>query len=428
MRIRWRGLELPTRLMQDDAASKGGYGRFIIEPFERGFGTTVGNSLRRILLSSLEGAAVTQVKIKGADHEFMTIPGVMEDVTEIILNIKSMIVESTSDSPKTMRLSVKGKSGETVPVLASDLEVDPALKVVQGDHVLATLTDDISFEMELVVARGRSYVTAEEHKAERDSEEQEIGIIHVDSVFSPVTRVRYRVEDTRVGQRTNFDRLIMEIWTNGTVTPKMALVESAKILRKHLNPFVQRFELGSGLALEASDKDAGSDEPSSHGDADAAKLAMPISALELSVRSNNCLTSANINTVGELLSYDTVSLLNLRSFGRTSLREVQKKLADHGLSLVTPEDAEGMGSSDEQDKIEQPMADGGERDQIDSPLSSSGFSRGSASSLSGIPPLDSGTMSKPTGQDFPPPSESQTTVSTDTPANSEVGSAPKDAG
>ncbi len=427
MRIRWRGLELPTRLIQDDAVSKGGYGRFIIEPFERGFGTTVGNSLRRILLSSLEGAAVTQVKIKGADHEFMTIPGVMEDVTEIVLNIKSMIVESTSDTPKTMRLSVKGKSGETVQVLASDLEADSAIKVIEGDHVLATLTDNIPFEMELVVARGRSYVTADEHKAERDSEEQEIGIIHVDSVFSPVTRVRYRVEDTRVGQRTNFDRLIMEIWTNRTVTPKMALVESAKILRKHLNPFVQRFELGSGLAMEASARKSSTEDISSHGDADAAILAMPISALELSVRSNNCLTSANINTVGELMSYDTVSLLNLRSFGRTSLREVQKKLADHGLSLITPENAEGMDFLEEDGTLENPT--GGERNQIDSPISSSGFSRGSASSLSGIPPLDSGTMSKPTGQDFPPPPESQTTVSTtDTPANSEVGTAPKDAG
>lgn len=417
MRIRWRGLELPTRVMRDDAASRGSYGRFIVEPFERGFGTTVGNSLRRILLSSLEGAAVTQVRIKGAEHEFMTIPGVLEDVTEIILNVKSLIIESTSDEPKTMRLAVKGKSGETVPVLASALEADAALKVINEDHLIATLTDEVDFEMELTVARGRSYVTAEENKGE--GEEQIIGVIPVDSAFSPVTRVRYRVEDTRVGQRTNYDRLVMEIWTNGTVTPEMALVEAAKILRKHLNPFVQRFELSSGLALEGSAQEAGSGDAAACSDVDESKLAMPISALELSVRSNNCLTAANINTIGDLLRYDAAGLLNIRSFGKTSLREVQKKLADRGLSLRA---SEGSEDNDE----EEPHAENDEH--TGAPAKAAGFGVATSPGLAGITPLDSGTMGKAASQDYPPPAPPNNPTPQNASPNAGLSTAPKEAG
>ena len=240
MRIRWRGLELPCRVVRDEQVSTDTYGKFTAEPFERGFGTTVGNSLRRILLSSLEGAAVTHIKLKGADHEFCSLPGVMEDVTDIILNIKSLIVKLDADEPKEMKLSAN-KAGA---VTAGMIEADPSITVVNKDLVIATLTEDVEFEMTLTVDKGRGYVTASENIA--DVEEQEIGLIAVDSIFSPVTRVRYATEDARVGQKTDYDRLILEIWTNGTITPEMALVEASKILRKHLNPFVQYFELGSG--------------------------------------------------------------------------------------------------------------------------------------------------------------------------------------
>src|SRR5437660_963512 len=244
MRVRWRGLELPSRVSRDEQVSTDTYGKFTAEPFERGFGTTVGNSLRRILLSSLEGAAVSQVKLKGADHEFSSLAGVTEDVTDIILNIKSLIVKLDSDDSKDMKLSVK-KAG---PVTAGMIEADPAITIVNKDLVIATLTEDVSFDMTLTVSKGRGYVTAAENIT--DTEEQEIGLMAVDSIYSPVTRVRYATEDARVGQKTDYDRLILEIWTNGTVTPEMALVEASKILRKHLNPFVQYFELGSDTANE----------------------------------------------------------------------------------------------------------------------------------------------------------------------------------
>jgi len=341
MRIQWRGLELPTRVVRDEETSTPTYGRFVVEPFERGFGTTVGNSLRRILLSSLEGAAVTHVEIKGVDHEFTSLPSVVEDVTEIILNIKSLIVRSTADEPKTMRLSARGKKDESVEVRAEKIEADPALEIVNLDQHLATLTDEVDFEIEMTVGRGRGYATVDDHKAEQ-LEEQISGVIPVDSVYSPVTRVRYRVEDTRVGQRTNYDRLVMEVWTNGTVTPDMALVEAAKILRKHLNAFIQFFEIGSGLALEG--KELASDEPDIEKDSsDEEKLSTPLSSLDLSVRAGNCLASAEIATVGDLIQYDESQLLKLRSFGRTSLREVKRKLADIGLSLR----ADPEGSSDD---------------------------------------------------------------------------------
>lgn len=334
MRIRWRGLELPSRVQRDEAISTDKYGSFIIEPFERGFGTTVGNSLRRILLSSLAGSAVTHVKIKGADHEFTTLPGVVEDVTAIILNVKELIIRSTASEPKTMRVSASGRKGETVELRASEIVADPAITVVNQDKLLATLTDGVEFEMEMTVANGRSYAQADEHKSQEDG--QIIGIIPVDSVFSPVTRVRYRVEDTRVGQRTNYDRLVMEIWTNGTISPEMALVEAAKILRKHLNPFVQYFELGGGLALGGELSEGGVDGGSS---VDHSKLSIPIADLELSVRAGNCLESAKIRTVGELARCSEEQLLQLRSFGKTSLREVKRKLADFGLSLGLSADA-----------------------------------------------------------------------------------------
>ncbi|MFG0293930.1 MAG: DNA-directed RNA polymerase subunit alpha [Phycisphaerales bacterium JB050] len=325
MRVRWRGLELPAQVIEDTRFSSETYGRFTVEPFERGFGTTVGNSLRRVLLSSLEGAAVSQVKILGAEHEFTSIPGVMEDVTDIILNIKNLIVKLDSDEPKTMRLAATGP-GE---VTADLIEADTAITILNKDLVICTLTDEIDFEMELVVSKGRGYVpAAEQYKDAAD--EVEVGVIPVDAIYSPVQRVRYKVEETRVGQKTDYDKLTMEIWTNGTTGPEMALVEAAKILRKHLNPFVQYFDTGEERVSEEAAAAASVDDELVR------KLNMPISELDLSVRASNCLESARINTVAELVSKAESDLLKVRSFGKTSLREVKRKLADLDLSLGMP--------------------------------------------------------------------------------------------
>jgi DNA-directed RNA polymerase subunit alpha len=354
MRIRWRGLELPSRVLRDTPASTDTYARFTAEPFERGFGTTVGNSLRRILLSSLEGAAVTHIKIKGAEHEFSSLPGVMEDVSEIILNVKSLIVRLDADEPKEMKLIGK-KAG---PVTAGMIEADPSITLVNPDHVLATLTEDVPFEMTLTVNKGRGYVTASENI--EDAEEQEIGLIAVDSLYSPVTRVRYATEDARVGQKTDYDRLILEVWTNGTVSPEMALVEASKILRKHLNPFVQYFELGSETANDDS-VTALRDATRATIDPDLRqKLSMTVQELDLSVRANNCLESAKITTVRDLVKKTDSDLLKVRSFGKTSLREVKRKLADLGLSLGMDLDAAPTAAAtmpdDDDDVVEQEEA------------------------------------------------------------------------
>jgi DNA-directed RNA polymerase subunit alpha len=326
-------LELPSRVIRDQQVSTDTYGRFTAEPFERGFGTTVGNSLRRILLSSLEGAAVTHIKLRGAEHEFSSLSGVTEDVTDIILNVKGLIVKLDADEPKEMKLVVK-KAG---PVTAGMIDADPAITVVNKDKVIATLTEDVTFDMTLTVSKGRGYVTSAENIT--DIEEQEIGLIAVDSIYSPVTRVRYSTEDARVGQKTDFDRLILEVWTNGTLTPEMALVEAAKILRKHLNPFVQYFELGSDTASE--DALAGLREATRATiDPDLQqKLNMTVQELDLSVRANNCLESAKIQTVRDLVKKTDTDLLKVRSFGKTSLREVKRRLADMGLSLGMDLDA-----------------------------------------------------------------------------------------
>src|SRR6266516_4781430 len=242
MRIRWRGLELPNRVMSDRGTLTDTYGKFVAEPFERGFGVTVGNSLRRILLSSLEGSAVTRVKIQGVQHEISTIPGVVEDVTDIILNIKSLVVKNASEQPKTIRID----RHERGVITAANIVSDEAVQIVNPEHIIATMTDDVPFVVEMTVENGRGYRTADENAGK----EREIGVIPVDSSFSPVVRVKYDIEETRVGQRTNYDKLVMEIWTNGTLSPHMALVEGAKILRKHLNPFIQYAEPGPEMSLD----------------------------------------------------------------------------------------------------------------------------------------------------------------------------------
>ncbi len=324
MRARWRGLELPSRVTPDPGFKTNTYGRFVIEPFERGFGTTIGNSLRRVLLSSLEGAAVTGVKIKGAEHEFTTLPGVLEDVTDIVLNVKNLVVKLEGDMPKSMRLAATGP-GE---VTADLIEADTAITIVNKDMVIATLTDEVNFEMELWAGKGRGYVPASEQYT--DADEQEIGVIPVDALYSPVQRVRYKVEDTRVGQRTNYDKLTIEVWTDGTTTPEMAMVEAAKILRKHLNPFVQYTDAGvERVSTEAAAAASVDDEL-------VRKLNMLSTDLELSVRASNCLETAQIASVAELVQKTESELLKVRSFGKTSLREVKRKLQDMGLSLGMP--------------------------------------------------------------------------------------------
>src|SRR5438067_9991333 len=325
MRIRWRGLELPNRVGSDRGTLTDTYGKFTAEPFERGFGVTVGNCLRRILLSSLEGSAVTRVKIQGVQHEISTIPGVVEDVTDIILNIKSLVVKNASEQPRTLRI----ERHERGVVTAASIITDEAVQIINPEHVIATLTDDVPFSMEMTVENGRGYRTAEENVGK----EREIGVIPVDSSFSPVVRVKYEIEDTRVGQRTNYDRLVMEIWTNGTIRPQMALVEGAKILRKHLNPFIQFAEPGPELPIEdgvapgaAADGAAGDPELER-------KLNMSLAELELSVRATDCLESEGITTVRDLVIRTDEELLEVRNFGETTLREVKAKLAERGLHL-----------------------------------------------------------------------------------------------
>jgi DNA-directed RNA polymerase subunit alpha len=323
MHVRWRGLELPASVILEEQSATDTFGRFIVEPFENGFGTTIGNSLRRILLSTIEGSAITSIRVKGAEHEFCTIEGVKQDMVDIVLNVKGLVVglDSDSDEKKVLRLSASGP-GE---VTADLIESDSSVKVFNPDHVIATLTDSIDFEMELIIERGRGYVPAAEQYATKD--EQVIGDLPIDASFSPVQRVRYRVENTRVGQQTNFDRLILDIWTDGTVSPEMCLVESAKILRKHLNAFVQFDSLGTKVVSAEAAAAAAVDEELIR------KLNMSIHDLDLTVRSSNCLDMASIERVAQLVSLSDRELLGLRSFGRTSLREIKRKLDELNLSL-----------------------------------------------------------------------------------------------
>jgi DNA-directed RNA polymerase subunit alpha len=324
MRIRWRGLELPNRVVCDRGTLTDTYGKFSVEPFERGFGITIGNSLRRVLLSSLEGSAVTRVKIQGVQHEVSTIPGVVEDVTDIILNIKSLVVKNDSDSVRTLRIDRHDKG----VVKAADIITDEAVHIINPEHIIATLTDDVPFVVEMTVQNGRGYRTADENV----DQEREIGVIPVDSSFSPVVRVKHEIEDTRVGQRTNYDKLIMEIWTNGTVSPQMAIVEGAKILRKHLNPFVQYAEPGPAITVEPGIEVQGPVGDTVDHELER-KLNMSLAELELSVRATNCLESEGITSVRDLVIRTDEELLEVRNFGETTLREVKNKLIERGLQL-----------------------------------------------------------------------------------------------
>lgn len=323
MRIRWRGLELPSRVVSDRVTLTDTYGVFAAEPFQRGFGVTVGNSLRRILLSSLEGSAITRVKMQGVPHEFSTMPGVVEDVTDIVLNLKGVVVKNHSDQAKQLRID----RHERGVVTAADIIPDESVEIINPDHVIATLTDDVPFVVEMTVENGRGYVPV----AERRGQEQEIGVVLLDAIYSPVFRVEYHVEDTRVGQKVNYDKLTMKIWTDGTVTPEMALVEATKILRKHLNPFVQYFEAGPEMPIEEKPGRVFEAPPA---DAELeAKLNLSLAELELSVRATNCLEVEGITTVRDLVTRSKEELLQVRNFGETTLKEVEAKLKEIALEL-----------------------------------------------------------------------------------------------
>ena len=320
MHIRWRGLELPGNVTPDRDTLTDTYGKFTAEPFERGFGTTIGNSLRRVLLSSLEGSAITQIKLAGALHEFTTIKGVQEDVTDIVLAVKSLVVKNHSDSTRVIRVEKTGPGSVT----GADVQTDEAVEVVNKDLVLATLTDDVPFELEMVVENGRGYVPASEHS----QTSQEIGIVPLDAVFSPVTRVKYEVEETRVGQKTNYDKLTMEVWTDGTVTPEMALVEAAKILHKHLNPFVGYTTPGPEVAAPAVEELFAAVEAPLE-----SRLGMLVSDLRLSLRASNCLLEEGISNVRDLVGRTREEVLAMRNAGETTADEIEEKLKELGLAL-----------------------------------------------------------------------------------------------
>lgn len=316
MGISWKNFEMPKRLECEDSTYADTYGKFTAEPFERGYGTTVGNSLRRVLLSGIEGAGVTSIKIDGVLHEFSSISGVAEDVSEIVLNIKKLILRSHTKNPKTLFINVEKKGNVT----ASDIATDETIDILNPDLHIATLTKKIKFNMEIEVGRGRGYVPAEKNKKEGQS----IGIIAVDSIFTPITKVNFRVEDTRIGQITDYDKLILEIWTNGSMNPKDALLHASHILQRHLDPFVNL-----GKLPEEEGEKAESMEDKELGE----KLQIPVTDLELSVRSSNCLKEAKIKTIGDLVKKTEMEMLKYRNFGKKSLSEIQKILQDMGLSF-----------------------------------------------------------------------------------------------
>jgi DNA-directed RNA polymerase subunit alpha len=309
---------MPKRLVKDEATATGTYAKFVAEPFETGYGHTVGNALRRVLLSSLEGASISSVKIEGAMHEFTAIDGVVEDVTDIVLNLKKVLFKAHSREAQTLLLSVNKEGAVT----AADIQLTQNLELVNPSQHLCTLDRKRKFEMELEVKVGRGFCPGDENK----KPDQPIGVIPIDSLFSPVTRVRYLVEDARVGQRTDYDRLILEIWTDGRVSPDDALTQASAILQHHLDVFV------------GYDKNAVQfEEEETRQDDERSKLRkllnMSVNEIELSVRAANCLNNANITTVGQLAMKSEAEMLKYRNFGKKSLNEIKDKLAALGLSL-----------------------------------------------------------------------------------------------
>lgn len=314
MGIRWKTFEMPKRLEALKETLTPTYGKFIAEPFERGYGTTVGNALRRVLISSIEGAAVTSVKIEGMLHEFSSLEGVLEDGAQIVLNVKKLILRYHGKEPKKIMIDVK-REGE---ILARDIQADETVEVINPELHICTLTKETRFLMEMEVGRGRGYVLADRNKKEGSP----IGMIPVDSLFSPVTRVNFAVEETRVGQITDYDRLLLEIWTNKAVSPEEALLYASNILQRHLDIFVNYGELPEEEEEEDEDDQEFLD-----------LIRKPISELELSVRSANCLEAANIKTIGDLVQKTEAQMLKYKNFGKKSLAEITNILSGMGLQL-----------------------------------------------------------------------------------------------
>jgi DNA-directed RNA polymerase subunit alpha len=320
MPVRYGRFEMPKILVKDENTATDTYAKFTAEPFEAGYGHTVGNSLRRVLLSSLEGAAITAVKITGVQHEFATLPGVVEDVTDIVLHLKKVKfkVDGQDHEPKKLFLNIN-KEGE---VTAGDIQAIPGFAVLNPKQLICTIDKKHKFDAELEVRVGRGFATGEENKRA----DQPIGLIPIDSIFSPVTRVKYAVENTRVGQRTDYDKLILEIWTDGRLTPDDGLLQASAILRHHLDVFVNFNE----EVIEFDETPAGVSEENMK----LKKLLnMSVNEIELSVRAANCLNNANITTVGQLAQKTEAEMLKYRNFGKKSLNEIKDKLQQLGLSL-----------------------------------------------------------------------------------------------
>jgi DNA-directed RNA polymerase subunit alpha len=316
MGITWRDFQFPKKVAVEQETYSPNYGKFIAEPLERGYGVTLGNSLRRVLLSSIEGAAITSIRIEGVSHEFAAIEGVREDVPEIILNIKNIVLRSYSKSPKKIQIKEKGEK----VITAKDIITDESIEVINPDQPIATLTSDKSkLEIEMETGRGRGFVPADGNKRE----DMPIGVIPVDSIFTPVKRVSFKVENTRVGKRTDYDKLILEIFTNASIEPKEALIYASKVLSKHLELF---FTLGE--IMEEEYEELTPEEVSLY-----EKLKIPVTELELSVRSANCLREANIKVIADLVDKTEAEILSYRNFGKKSLTEVANLLKTMGITL-----------------------------------------------------------------------------------------------
>jgi DNA-directed RNA polymerase subunit alpha len=321
----------PKRLEVDEETLTGSYGKFTAEPFERGYGTTIGNSMRRVLLSSISGAAVTAIRVEGVDHEFTTLAGMKEDVAELILNIKQLQLKLHGDQPRTIKVD-KGGPGT---VTAEDIVTDPNVEVLNPSLHLATLNTDGKLKVEMTVVSGRGYSPAEKNK----SEDQPIGVIPIDAIFSPVARVNYHVENARVGHETDFDRLILEVWTDGSITPGDAVKRAGKILRSHLLI----------LAGEEESEEAEATDEDGRRDAMLHNLDRSVNELELSVRAANCLKNVDLSTIRDLVQKTEAEMLKTKNFGRKSLNEIKEVLTDMGLSLgMDLEEIEGTAETEEE--------------------------------------------------------------------------------
>ena len=320
--MKWRNLLMPKEVVRDDATATATNARFIVEPLERGFGLTLGNTLRRTLLSSIQGAAVTAVRIKGVLHELSNIPGVLEDVTDIVLNLKQLVVVMHNDEPRFLKLRVNRQG----PITAADIEPDADIEIINKDLVICTASEAVEVEIDLLIGHGRGYVPGESH----DLGDFDIGLIPMDANFSPVRKVAYAVENTRVGQRTDYDRLILEVSTNGSVPPEDALGYAAKIIKDHMLLFIQFDETPMEAAEPVVDEEH---------ERLRELLGRSVEELELSVRSGNCLRRANIKSLGDLVRRSESEMLKYRNFGKQSLKEITEILSGMGLTLGMDIDA-----------------------------------------------------------------------------------------